>query len=104
MRCSKKHMETNEMGIGSCSVPMWGNGVPSGFCDKEAYGEHEDSKIYDGYVPYLACPAHGGPKTRVYKDGNKWCAVFPDFINIQESEIGFGDTPEEARKALKGGE
>lgn len=33
---------------------------------------------------------------RVYRDGNSWCAVHGDFINLQESEAGFGDTPIEA--------
>lgn len=26
-------------------------------------------------------------------DGNSWCAYGPDFINLQESIAGFGDTP-----------
>jgi hypothetical protein len=56
---------------------------------------------YSGYVPYLACPCHGGPKTRVYKDGNMWCAVYPNFINLQESPAGFGKTQEKAREDLK---
>jgi len=36
-----------------------------------------------------------------YRDGNKWCAVYGDFINIQESPIGFGDTFEEAMSELE---
>lgn len=36
------------------------------------------------------------PKPHVRLDGNKWCATNPDFINLQESPAGFGDTPEEA--------
>ena len=56
---------------------------------------------YSGYVPRLACPRHGGPDSRVFKDGSAWCAVYSDFINLQESPAGFGDTPEEARAALE---
>ena len=74
--CSKWHKELDENGVGKCSVPMWCNGVPAGFCDKPAYGKplpYETFKDrygverridggYNGYVPYLACPSHGGPK------------------------------------------
>lgn len=35
-------------------------------------------------------------KPHVRLDGNKWCATNPDFINLQVSPAGFGDTPEEA--------
>ena len=38
--------------------------------------------------------------SRVFRDGNKWCCVEDDFINLQESFAGFGDTPLEAEKAL----
>lgn len=31
-----------------------------------------------------------------FKDGDKICCVFGDFINLQESPAGFGDTNEEA--------
>lgn len=112
---SKHHKELNEDGIGKCSVPMWCQGMPAGFCDKEAYGEREKCKEwfnhaqqewmredgkYNGYIVGLACPCHGGVKTRVFKDGNMYCAVYPDFKNLQESPCGFGKTPEEARKEL----
>lgn len=32
----------------------------------------------------------------VIKDGNEWAAYGPDFINIQESDVGFGSTPADA--------
>lgn len=113
--CSQRHKEVDEHGRGLCSVPMWsGFGGDAGFCDKEAYGEREPTKIhrrwdgyvyaddlrYPGYVPHLACPDHGGPRTRVFRDGNMWCAVMPDFINLQESPAGFGETPALAREEL----
>lgn len=37
---------------------------------------------------------------RVYKDGDQWCAVGPDFIDLQQSPAGFADTPGEALEAL----
>lgn len=74
MRCSEIH-KTLKDGKGKCSVPMWCNGVPAGFCDKPAFGKpvkcdmyrdrngrliRSDGK-YEGYVPGLACVGHGGP-------------------------------------------
>ena len=97
---SRHHRELNEQGTGKCSVPMWLGGVPAGFCAKDAYGEPTEESDYEGYVPALACPGHGGPRTRVFRDGNAWCAVGPDFVNLQESPAGFGDTPDAARAAL----
>lgn len=112
---SRHHEELNEAGIGKCSVPMWMGGAPCGFCDKEAYGippksarfrnyginemQRVDNR-YDGYVPALACIGHGGPRSRVFIDSNAYCAVFPDFINLQESQAGFGSTPDQAREDL----
>lgn len=63
-RCSDHHMKLTN-GKGKCSVPMWQNGCPAGFCDEDAFGPptlcntYRDG--YKGYVPGLACPAHGGP-------------------------------------------
>ena len=34
------------------------------------------------------------------KDGNNWCAHYKDFINLQESVSGFGDTQDEAINQL----
>lgn len=57
---SEHHKKLNERGEGKCSVPMWCGGLPDGFCDKPAYSERQKGSNYDGYVPALACPAHGG--------------------------------------------
>lgn len=72
---SKHHHELTD-GVGKCSVPMWQLGAPAGFCDEPAYGVRPPSATYrngwtgelkrmdgryDGYVPGLACPGHGGP-------------------------------------------
>lgn len=35
-------------------------------------------------------------KPHVRLDGNQWCATMPGFINLQESNAGFGDTPAKA--------
>jgi len=102
MQMGKWHQETDEMGFGKCSVPMWCNGIPAGFCDAPAFGRAPlENRRYSGYVPGLACYSHGGPRSRVFLDGNQWCAVWPDFIDFQQSPAGFGDTPEDARKALE---
>lgn len=34
-------------------------------------------------------------------DGNKICAVYEDFVNLQESHAGFGDSFTEARLELE---
>lgn len=72
-----KHNQELTNGVGKCSVPMWMCGMPAGFCDKEAYSKRPPSKTwwnyaanqqmrsdrrYNGYVPSLACPMHGGEK------------------------------------------
>jgi hypothetical protein len=61
-------------GVGKCSVPMWMNGCPAGFCDEPAYGFQEVGqqrygeyfsswkKWFPGYCNGLACYKHGGPK------------------------------------------
>lgn len=80
MASTQKHHHELTDGIGKCSVPMWQGGVPAGFCDKPAFGKYIDGPRYsrephirfemqgrrmdgkyDGYVPGLACKAHGGP-------------------------------------------
>lgn len=72
---SEHHKKLNERGEGKCSVPMWSGGCPDGFCDNTAYSNHKGGAYwnhprtgervfvdgtYGGYVPALACPAHGG--------------------------------------------
>ncbi len=41
-------------------------------------------------------------KLKIFKDGNMWCVTFADFINLQESEAGFGSTALEALAELAG--
>jgi hypothetical protein len=46
--------------------------------------------------PVSAIDARGqeaAPSYRIFKDGDKWCAVGPDFIDLQKSPAGFADTP-----------
>ncbi len=77
MSSMSEHHKNLTDGVGKCSVPMWMNGCPAGFCDRPAYGKFISGKgwrdawtgemkrldgKYNGYVPGLACPAHSGPK------------------------------------------
>ena len=55
------HKELTD-GVGKCSVPVWDRGWPDGFCDANAFGKRLSGSSYEGYVPALACPKHGGPK------------------------------------------
>jgi hypothetical protein len=76
--------------------------MPAGFCDEPAFGKPTESgrQRYSGYVPGLACYGHGGPEFRVFKDGDKYCAVQRDFEDLVQSPAGFGATPGEAIQAL----
>lgn len=46
-------------------------------------------------------PKVASPKPHVRLDGDKWCATWPNFIDLQASPAGFGDTPEEAITELE---
>ena len=57
-------------GHGLCSVPMWGGGMPAGFCDRPAFGDPTKKwERGDRYVPALACDRHGGPSLKEYLAG-----------------------------------
>lgn len=77
-RISEHHQKLTD-GVGKCSVPMWSGGLDAGFCDKPAFGkpvlddfgnsrygdfDWNTKRWINGYVPALACPAHGGPSGR----------------------------------------
>lgn len=131
-RITEKHKA--KCGVqGKCSRPMYQMGTEC-FCDEPAWGQQyaEGSKhaphhwpqrdrngfypahlvhLAPPYVPDLACKAHGGAgpnDIRVVRDGNQWCAFMPDFVNLQESAAGFGNSQSEAelelRQAIKGAE
>jgi hypothetical protein len=52
MRLSGWHEKIDENGVGKCSVPMWCDGIPAGFCDEPAYGPQEKGqKRYGKYEP-----------------------------------------------------
>ncbi len=74
--CQQEHEDAIDGVLGRCSVPMWLGGCPAGTCGKRSFGERPHSRLwmnyaagrtmredlrYDGYVPGLACVAHGGP-------------------------------------------
>jgi hypothetical protein len=46
-------------------------------------------------------PSWWNSDINVQKDGDMWCAFRDGFINLQESEAAFGDTPEQAVQYLK---
>lgn len=71
-----KHHTTLTNHKGKCSVPMWRDGCPDGFCDADAFGNYVPGLTFrdaytgevrrldgkwNGYVSGLACPKHGGP-------------------------------------------
>lgn len=95
---------------GKCRVPMWCMGVPAGFCDEHGFGPQLPRAVLAQYrnpdVPYCGvgpcCPGHGGPSEGepiLFMDGTTpdgypmWCAVYPDFVNLQESPAGFDGNP-----------
>lgn len=106
---------------GRCRVPMWMAGSPSGFCAEEAFGPqypreylaHKNGRyLFDrpAYCYGPCCPNHGGPSKGdpiIFQDGvtekgrPMWCAVMPDFINLQESEAGFSGNPIVAVQKLR---
>jgi hypothetical protein len=43
-----------------------------------------------------------GPGFHLLRDGHAWCAVGPEYVDLQRSPTGFGYTKAEAVKALRG--
>ena len=97
MQCSNHHHKLIN-GHGKCSVPMWMNGCPAGFCDNPAYGERPDGKTwrnahtgelhrydgkYNGYVPGLACHVHGGPELKELAHKGDPC----EFCNVPHNDV-----------------
>ena len=91
---------------GACRVPMWMGGAPAGHCGEKSFGPQLPERLlYETRCmlnpPFSSgpcCPMHGGPREGepiVFRDGYTpqgrpmWCAVMPDFINLQESPSGF---------------
>jgi len=62
------------------------------------YDKTETMSPFDFEIPFHII---GGYAVQYVRDGNQWCANFDDFVNLQESPAGFGDTKEEAFNALK---
>lgn len=48
-------------------------------------------------------PKSGVPEEAIcfFRDGDKWCCTHGDFINLQVSPAGFGETFEDALESLK---
>lgn len=80
----------------------------------ESVRAHADM-VWENSVPYAEIVADREKLSRmqtristsyiVSLDGDQWCAVAPGFINLQESDAAFADTPVEALQLLlpKGG-
>ena len=92
-----KHHHELTNGVGKCSVPMWMNGCPAGFCDKEAYGRqtqayrdrfkmfgHVDPRYrpQPAYAPGLACLTHGGPPPTHFGDPCIRCGIPHDDVPV----------------------
>jgi len=88
---------------GKCRVPIWMMGSPAGHCNAASFGPQYPRPYLLGFgylkeqIPYChgpCCPDHLGPKEGdpiIFQDGwtnegrQMWCAVMPDFENLQES-------------------
>lgn len=107
---------------GKCGVPMWMGGSPAGRCGEVAYGPQypreviadQNPRYFLDNPPYCppgpCCPNHFGPKEGdpiIFQDGyteegcRMWCAVMPDFVNLQESPAGFNGDGRVALRELK---
>ncbi len=64
-------------------------GTMIGFCEYTPPKKENDLPIKENDLPIIFS-----------RDGDKWCATYTDFINLQESPAGFGDTQEEAKADL----
>jgi hypothetical protein len=56
-----------------------GNSEMNGLQSQPAFFERTDTSRLWGF--------------HIFQDGNSWCAVGPNFIDLQESVAGFGSTP-----------
>lgn len=88
MACMNDHHQRLDAdGVGRCSVPMWINGCPAGFCDVDAYGKPLPGRRRPIYVPCLACPGHGGPPEptlRIVFDG-PLRSEGPRFVEVEDA-------------------
>lgn len=50
---------------------------------------------------YHCIPDWWDSDINVKMDGDQWCAFRDDFVDLQESDAGFGDSPEEAVENLR---
>lgn len=87
MRLSERHRKLDENGVGLCSVPMWKNGVPDGFCDREAYGFPSEEARLERYIPGLACGFHGGPAMPRPKLRPKQVPTDEQLLSIETEEL-----------------
>ena len=63
------------------------------YCDDAPAAVEKIMRMKDRPIPHNALC--------FFLDGNQWCCVFGDFINLQESPAGFGDSFETAMASLQ---
>ena len=109
----------NGFGECFCDRPAWGEqyserepsrGQSGRYADpcwpvRDRYGNFPPytAHLAPPYVSAFACDQHGGPradKIRFVRDGDMWCAFRPGFVNLQESDAGFGATQDLAEAGL----
>lgn len=105
---------------GHCDKPAWGEQYSGREPSRGQSGRHADpvwplrdrngyypphlAHLRPPFAPDLCCKVHGGPSAdaiRFVRDGDMWCAFMPDFVNLQESIAGFGETQDKAEAALR---
>lgn len=50
--------------------------------------------------PLLVDNGYHRMEWQIIRSGNRWCAIGPDFENLETSPVGWGDSPIAARQAL----
>jgi len=76
-----------QMVSGELSMLLAGQGLATDIAEAVAKNSTTKSGVPDQAICF-------------FKDGDQWCAVYGNFINLQESKAGFGETYSEAMNDL----
>jgi len=71
----------------------------------EKYAPHRFVKFESGWCghePDKTITHLKSDNFNLFRDGDQWCATGKDFVDLQESPAGFGDTKGEAIRELLG--